>query len=158
MKKFRFDKLGIEVEISTRTGEPNLFEINNLFEIKETKTCVKVSCEGKKVATILPDSKIEIRDYITCYKGRIVVFGNAFVEAGGMSRVFAKDRTRVVAFQGAEVRAGGRAKVRALDTSRVVAGGRAEVFLEGESIGYKWQRSRAKMNKLDNRVTVFNLN
>ena len=37
MKKFRFDKLGVEVEINT--GEPNLFEINNLFEIKETKQC-----------------------------------------------------------------------------------------------------------------------
>lgn len=152
MEKIRFDKLGIEVEINTRTGEADL------FEIKETKTCVKVSCEGKKVITVLPDSKIEIRDFITCYKGRIVTFGNAFVEAWGMSRVFAKDKTRVVAYQGSEIRASGRAKVRALDTSRVVAGGRAEVFLEGESIGYKWPRSRAKMNVLDNRVKVFNLN
>jgi len=158
MERLRFNRLGIEIEINTPTGEADLFEINNLFEIKETKTCVKVSCEGKKVATILPDSKIEIRDFITCYKGRIVVFGNAFVEAWGMSRVFAKDKTRVVAYQGSEVRAGGRTKVRALDNSRVVAGGRAEVFLGGESIGYKWPRSRAKMNVLDNRVKVFNLN
>lgn len=158
MKKFRSNRLGIEVEINT--GEPNLFEINNLFEIKETKTCIKISCEGKKVATVLPDSKIEIGGlvHITCYKGRVVVFGDAYIEAGGMSKIFAKDKAQVVAFQGAEVRAGGRTKVRALDNSRVVAGGRAEVFLEGESIGYKWQRSRAKMNKLDNRVTVFNLN
>jgi hypothetical protein len=158
MERLRFNRLGIEIEINTPTGEANLFEINNLFEIKETKTCIKISCEGKKVATILPDSKIEIRDFITCYKGRIVVFGNAFVEAWGMSRVFAKDKTRVVAYQGSEVRAGGRTKVRALDNSRVVAGGRAEVFLGGESIGYKWPRSRAKMNVLDNRVKVFNLN
>lgn len=158
MKKFRFDKLGIEVEINT--GEPNLFEINNLFEIKETKTCIKISCEGKKVATVLPDSKIEIGGlvHITCYKGRVVVFGDAYIEAGGMSKIFAKDKARVVAFQGAEVRASGRVKVRASDNSRVIAGGRAEVFLDGESIGYKWQRSRAKMNVLDNRVTVFNLN
>lgn len=158
MKKFRSDRLGIEVEINT--GEPNLFEINNLFEIKETRTCIRISCESKKVATILPDSKIEIGGlvYITCYKGRVVVFGNTYIEAGGMSKIFAKDKAQVVAFQGAEVRAGGRTKVRALDNSRVIAGGRAEVFLDGESIGYKWQRSRAKMNKLDDRATVFYLN
>lgn len=158
MKKFRSNRLGIEVEINT--GEPNLFEINNLFEIKETKNCVKVSCEGKKVATVLPDSKILISDvvFITCYKGRVVVFGDAYIEAGGMSKIFARDKAQVVAYQGAEVRASGRTKVRALDSSRIIAGGRAEVFLEGESIGYKWQRSRAKMNKLNNRVTVFNLN
>ena len=126
MKKLRFDKLGIEIEMEN-TGELPYFR--KPIEIKEKKTCVKISCDGRKVATILPDSKIEIRDivHITCYKGRIVVFGNAYIEVGGMSRVFAKDRTRVVAFQGAEVRAGGRAKVRALDTSRVVAGDRKSV-------------------------------
>lgn len=158
MKKFRSDRLGIEVEINTRTGEPNLFEINNLFEIKETKTCVKVSCEGKKVITVLPDSKIEIRDFITCYKGRIVVFGNAFVEAWGMSRVFAKDKTRVVAYQGSEIRAGGRTKVRALDSSRVIAGGRAEVYLDGKSIGYKRPGGRVRMRKFDNRAAIFDIN
>jgi hypothetical protein len=158
MERLRFNRLGIEIEINT--GEPNLFEINNLFEIKETKTCVKVSCEGKKVATILPDSKIEIGGlvHITCYKGRVVVFGDAYIEAGGMSKIFAKDKAQVVAYQGAEVRAGGRTKVRALDNSRVVAGGRAEVFLDGKSLGYKWPRSRAKMKKLNDQVTVFNLN
>ena len=158
MKKFRSDRLGIEVEINT--GEPNLFEINNLFEIKETKTCVKVSCEGKKVATILPDSKIVITDIVRaiCYKGRVVVFGNTYIEAGGNSKIFAKDKSCVVAFQGAEVRAGGRVRVRALDTSRVIAGGRAQIYLEGQSLGYKWPRSRAKMNKMDDRATVFNLN
>ena len=144
MERLRFNRLGIEIEINT--GEPNL------FEIKETKTCVKVSCEGKKVITVLPDSKIEIRDFIICYKGRVVVFGNAFVEAWG-SRVFAKDKACVVAFQGAEVRAGGRTKVRALD-SRVIAGGRAQVDLEGQSTGYKWPRSRAKINVLDSRAKV----
>ena len=157
MEKIRFDKLGIEVEINTPTGEANLFEINNLFEIKETKTCVKVSCDGKRVATILQDSKVEFESgRLICYRGRVVAFGNTCVEAG-KCRVFAKDKTCVLAYGGTEVRANGRAKVRALD-SRVVAGGRAEVFLEGESIGYKWQRSRAKMNVLDNRVKVFNLN
>ena len=153
MRKFRSDKLGIEIEI---TGE-TLFKS---LEVKETRNCARISCEGKKVATILPDSKIEFENlnHVICYKGRVVVFGDAYIEAGGMSKIFAKDKAQVVAFQGAEVRAGGRTKVRALDNSRVIAGGRAEVFLEGESIGYKWQRSRAKMNKLDNRVTVFNLN
>ena len=146
MERLRFNRLGIEIEINT--GEPNL------FEIKETKTCVKVSCEGKKVITVLPDSKIEIRDFIICYKGRVVVFGNAFVEAWGMSRVFARDKSRVVAFQGAEVRAGGRAKVRALDGSRVIAGGRAEVFLKGQSTGYRKSHSRAKINVLDSRAKV----
>ena len=62
-----------------------------------------------------------------------------------MSKIFAKDKSCVVAFQGAEVRAGGRVRVRALDNSRIIAGGRAEVYLEGQSTGYKWQRSRAKM-------------
>ena len=162
MKKLRFNKLGIEIEINTRTGEPNLFEINNadFFDIKEKKNCVRISHNGARIATVLKDSKIVISDivHIVCYKGRVVVFGDAYIEAGGMSKIFAKDKACVVAYQGAEVRAGGRTKVRALDTSRVVAGGRAEVFLDGESIGYKWQRSRAKMNVLDNRVTVFNLN
>ena len=158
MKKFRSDKLGIEIEINTRTGEADLFEINNLFEIKETKTCVKVSCEGKKVITVLPDSKIEIRDFITCYKGRIVVFGNAFVEAWGMSRVFAKDKTRVVAYQGSEIRASGRTKVRALDSSRVIAGGRAEIYLDGKSIGYRNPNGRVRMRKFDNRAAIFDIN
>lgn len=150
MKKFRSDKLGIEIEIADEA---------NFLKIKETKTCVRISCDGKKVATILPDSKIEIRDivHITCYKGWIVVFGNAHVEVGGMSRVFARNRVRVVACQGAEVRAGGRTKVRALDSSRVIAGGRAEVLLEGKSIGYKKASGRVKMNKLDNRAAVFDL-
>lgn len=153
MRKFRSDKLGIEIEI---TGE-TLFKS---LEIKETKNCARISCEGKKVATILPDSKIEIRDivHITCYKGRIVAFGNAYVEVGGMSRVFAKDKVCVLAYQGAEIRAGGRTKVRALDSSRVVAGGRAEVFLDGKSIGYRKTGSRVKINKLDNRATVFDIN
>lgn len=160
MKKFRSDRLGIEVEINT--GEPNFFEINNadFFDIKEFKNCVRISHNGARIATVLKDSKIVITDIVRviCYKGRVVVFGDAYIEAGGMSKIFAKDKACVVAFQGAEVRAGGRAKVRALDTSRVVASGRAEVFLEGQSLGYKWPRSRAKMNVLDNRVKVFNLN
>jgi hypothetical protein len=156
MKKLRFDKLGIEIEMEN-TGELPYFR--KPIEIKEKKTCVKISCDGRKVATILPDSKIEIRDivHITCYKGRIVVFGNAYVEVGGMSRVFARNRACVVAYQGAEVRAGGRTKVRALDSSRVIAGGRAEVFLEGKSIGYRNPNGRVKMNKLDNRAAVFDL-
>lgn len=155
MRKFISNKLDIEIEMEN-TGELPYFR--KPIEIKETKTCVRISCEGKKVATILPDSKIEIPNlgHIICYKGRLVAYGNMYVETWG--RVFAKDKVCVLAYQGAEIRAGGRAKVRALDTSRVVAGGRAEVFLEGESIGYKWQRSRAKMNKLDNRATVLNLN
>jgi len=157
MERLRFNRLGIEIEINT--GEPNLFEINNLFEIKETKTCVKVSCEGKKVATILPDSKIEIGGlvHITCYKGRVVVFGDAYIEAGGMSKIFAKDKAQVVAYQGAEVRAGGRAKVRALDGARIVAGGRAEVFLDGKSIGYRKAGGRVKMNKLSSRAAIFDI-
>ena len=151
MEKIRFEKLGIEIEIWS--GEAN-------FEVKESKNCARIFCDGKRVATILPDSKIEIQDlvYITCYKGRIVTFGNAYVEVGGMSRVFARDKSRVVAHQGAEVRAGGRTKVRALDSSRVIAGGRAEVFLDGKSIGYKWPRSRVKMMVFDNRAAVFDLN
>lgn len=153
MKKFRFDKLGIEIEINIRAGKADF------FEIKESKNCVKISHGGARIATVLQDSKIVITDIVRviCYKGRVVVFGNTYIEAGGMSRVFARDRAQVVALQGSEVRASGRAKVRALDTSRVVAGGRAEVFLEGKSIGYKWQRSRAKMNKLDNRAAVFDI-
>lgn len=151
MRKFRSNRLGIEIEI---TGE-TLFKS---LEVKETRNCARISCEGKKVATILPDSKIEIRDlvHITCYKGRIVAFGNAYVEVGGMSRVFARNRVCVVACQGAEVRAGGRTKVRALDSSRVIATGRAEVFLEGKSIGYR-NGSRARINKLDNRAAVFDI-
>lgn len=151
MEKFRFNKLGIEIEISTDKAD--------FFEVKESKNCVRVSHRGARIATVLPDSKIEISDivHITCYKGRIVVFGNAYVEAGGMSRVFARNKTRVVACQGAEIRAGGRTKVRALDSSRVIAGGRAEVFLEGKSIGYRNPNGRVKMNKLDNRAAVFDL-
>ena len=150
MEKLRFNKLGIEVEINIRGGGANF------FDVKESKNCVRISHKGARIATVLQDSKIEISDivFITCYKGRVVVFGNAYIEAGRLSRVFAKDKSCVVAFQGAEVRAGGRTKVRALDGSRVIAGGRAEVFLEGKSIGYKWPRSRAKMNKLDSRAKV----
>jgi len=149
MEKIRFNKLGIEIE--------NKSEAN--FDIRESRGCIRIFYDGKKVTTLLPDSKIEIWEFghIICYKGRIVTFGDVFVEAWG-GRVFAKNKTRVVAYQNTEVRAGGRTKVRALDSSRVIAGGRAEVFLDGESLGYKWPRSRAKMNVLDNRVKVFNLN
>lgn len=161
MKKLRFNKLGIEIEINTRTGEPNLFEINNadFFDIKEFKNCVRISHNGARIATVLKDSKIVITDIVRviCYKGRVVVFGDAYIEAGGMSKIFAKDKARVVAFQGAEVRASGRTKIRALDGSRVIAGGRAQVDLEGKSIGYKKTGSRVKMNKLDNRAAVFDL-
>ena len=150
MEKIRFNKLGIEIEIMPDDAK--------FLKFKETKTCVRVSCEGKKVVTILPDSKIEFGGmvHVTCYKGRIVTFGNAYVEVGGMSRVFARDKSRVVAFQGAEVRAGGRVKVRALD-SRVIASGRAEVFLDGKSIGYRNPLGRAKMRKFDNRAAISDL-
>ena len=155
MRKFRSNKLGIEIEMEDGAGELPYFR--KPIEIKEKKTCVKISCEGKKIATILPDSKIEIPNlgHIICYKGRLVVFGNMYVETWG--RVFAKDKVCVLAYQGAEIRAGGRTKVRALDSSRVIAGGRAQVDLEGKSIGYKKTGSRVKMNKLDNRAAVFNL-
>lgn len=151
MKKIRFEKLGIEIEIWS--SEAN-------FEIKESKNCARIFYDGKRVATILPDSKIEILNivFITCYKGRVVVFGDAFVEAGGMSRVFAKDKSCVIAYQGAEVRAGGRTKVRALDSSRVIAGGRAEVYLDGKSIGYRNPNGRVKMRRFDNRAAIFDLN
>ena len=151
MKKFRFTKLGIEIEIKADKAD--------FFDVKESKNCVRISHKGARIATVLKDSKIEILDivYITCYKGRVVVFGDAYVEVGGMSRVFAKDKSCVVAFQGAEVRAGGRVKVRALDSSRVIAGGRAQVDLEGKSIGYKKPRSRVKMNKFDNRAAIFDI-
>lgn len=157
MRKFRSNKLGIEIEMEDGAGELPYFR--KPIEIKETKTCVRISCEGKKIATILPDSKIEIPNlgHIICYKGRIVVFGNACVEVGGMSRVFAKDKVCVEACQGSEIRAGGRTKVRALDSARVIAGGRAQVDLEGKSIGYKKTGSRVKINKLDNRAAVFDL-
>lgn len=157
MRKFRSNKLGIEIEMEDGAGELPYFR--KPTEIKEKKTCVKISCDGRKIATILPDSKIEIPNlgYIICYKGRIVVFGNACVEAGGMSRVFARDKSCIVAYQGAEIRASGRTKIRALDGSRVIAGGRAQVDLEGKSIGYKKTGSRVKMNKLDNRAAVFDL-
>ena len=151
MKKFRFDNLGIEIEIKADKAD--------FFDVKEKKNCVKVSHSGARIATVLQDSKIVISDivHIICYKGRVTVFGDAYIEAGGLTRIFAKDKTCVVAFQGAEVRANGRVKVRALDSSRVIAGGRAQVDLEGKSIGYKKSRSRAKINKLDNRTAVFNI-
>lgn len=152
MRKFRSNRLGIEIEI---TGE-TLFKS---LEVKETRNCARISCEGKKVATILPDSKIEFENlnHVICYKGRVVAYGDLYVEAGGMSRVFAKDKVSVTVCQGAEVRAGGRTKVRALDSSRVIAGGRAEVFLDGESRGYKKAGSRVRMNKLDSRAAVIDI-
>lgn len=148
MKKLRFDKLGIEIEMADDMS----------FETKETRNCLRVSYKNKKVVTILPDSKIEFLNlaHVICYKGRLVAYGNMYVEAWG--RVFAKDKVCVLAYQGAEIRAGGRTKVRALDSSRVVAGGRAEVFLDGKSIGYRKTGSRVKINKLDNRATVFDIN
>lgn len=151
MEKHRFDKLGIEIEISTEKAD--------FFEIKESKNCVKVSHKGARIATILPDSKIEFLNigYIVVYKGRIVVFGDTFVEAGGLSRVFARDKACVVASQGAEVRANGRAKVRALDNSRVIAGGRAKIWLDGESKGYKKASSRVRMNKISDRAAIVNM-
>ena len=157
MKKLRFDKLGIEIEMEDGAGELPYFR--KPIEIKETRNCVRISCEGKKIATILPDSKIEIPNlgYIICYKGRIVVFGNACVEAGGMSRVFARDKSCIVASQGAEIRANNQTKVRAYDNSRVIAGGRAEVYLDGESRGYRKAGSRVRMNKLDSRAAVIDL-
>ena len=62
MRKFRSNRLGIEIEMEDGAGELPYFR--KPIEIKETKTCVRISCEGKKVATILPDSKIEIRDLV----------------------------------------------------------------------------------------------
>ena len=151
MKRIRFDKLGIEIEIKADKAD--------FFDVRESKNCVRISHEGARIATVLQDSKILISDivYITCYRGRVVVFGDAYVEVGGMSRVFAKDKSRVVAFQGSEVRASGRAKVRALDNSRIIAGGRAQIDLEGKSIGYKKSHSRAKMNKFDSRAKVVDI-
>jgi hypothetical protein len=150
MKRIRFNKLGIEIEIKADKAE--------FFDVKESKNCVKVSHNGQRIATVLKDSKIVISDivFITCYKGRVAVFGDAYIEAGGASRVFAKNKSCVVAYQGAEVRASGRVKVRALD-SRVIAGGRAQIYLEGKSTGYKKSHSRAKMNVLDSRVKVFDI-
>ncbi len=151
MKRIIYNNLGIEIEIRADKA--------NFFDVKESKNCVRISHNGARIATVLKDSKIVISDivFITCYKGRVVAFGNAYVEVGGMSRVFAKDKTCVLAFQGAEVRAGGRVKVRALDNSRVVAGGKAQVYLEGQSTGYKKSHSRAKMNVLDSCVKVFDI-
>ena len=149
MKRIRFDNLGIEIEIRANEAD--------FFDVRETKTCIRIFYDSKRVATILQDSKVEFESgRLICYKGRVVAFGNTCVEAG-KCRVFARDKSCVVAFQGAEVRANGRTKVRALDTSRVIAGGRAQVYLEGESVGYKKSRSRAKMNKLDNRAKVVNI-
>lgn len=150
MERIRFDKLGIEIEI--RASEANF------LEIKESINCVRISHNDKRVVTILKDSKVEFFNFnhMICYKGRVVAFNNTCVETGGLSRVFAKDKTRVVAYGGAEVRAGGRAKVRGLD-SRVVAGGRAQVYLEGKSIGYRKPHSRVKMNVLDSSAKVFDI-
>ena len=153
MEKFRFNNLGIEIEINIRGGGADF------FDVREFKNCVRISHKGARIATVLQDSKIVISDivHIICYKGRVTVFGDAYVEVGGMSRVFAKDKTCVVAFQGAEVRANGRVKVRALDNSRVIAGGRAQVDLNGQSLGYRKSHSRAKMNVLDSCVKVFDI-
>lgn len=150
MERIRFDKLGIEIEI--RASEANF------LEIKESINCVRISHNDKRVSTILKDSKVEFFNFnhMICYKGRVVAFNNTCVEAGGLSRVFAKDKTRVLAYGGAEVRANGRAKVRGLD-SRVVAGGRAQVYLEGQSTGYRKSHSRAKMNVSDSCVKVFDI-
>lgn len=151
MKKFRYDNLGIEIEIKANEAE--------FFEIKESINCVRISHDGKRVSTILKDSKVEFFNFnhMICYKGRIVAFNNTCVEVGGMSRVFAKDKTRVAAYRGAEVRANGRVKVRALDSSRVIAGGRAVIYLEGKSIAYKKSHSRAKINVLDSHAKVFDI-
>ena len=151
MKKFRFNNLGIEIEIKADKAD--------FFDVKESKNCVRISHKGARIATVLKDSKVVISDivHVICYKGRVTVFGDAYVEVGGLSRVFAKDKTCVIAFQGAEVRASGRVKVRALDNSRVIAGGRAQIYLEGQSTGYKKSHSRAKMNKLDIRAKVFDI-
>lgn len=152
MKRIRFNNLGIEIEIRADKAD--------FFDVKEFKNCVRISHGGARIATVLKDSKVVISDivHIICYKGRIVAFGNAYVEVGGMSRVFARDKTCVEACQGAEVRAGGRTKVRALDSSRVIAGGRAEVYLDGKSIGYKKPGGRVRMHRLDNRAAIFDLN
>ncbi len=150
MKRIRFEKLGIEIEIKANEAK--------FLDIKESKNCVRVYHDGKRVITILQDSKVEFFNFshVICCKGRVVAFNNACVEAGRLSRVFAKDKSRVIAYRGAEVRAGGRVRVRALD-SRVIATGCAQVDLEGKSIGYKKSHSRAKMNVLDNRAAVFNI-
>lgn len=151
MKKFRFNNLGIEIEIKADKAD--------FFDVKESINCARISHKGARIATVLKDSKIVITDivYIICYRGRVAVFGDAYVEAGGLSRIFARDKTCVVALQGAEIRAGGRVKVRALDNSRVIAGGRAKVYLEGQSTGYKKSHSRAKMNVLDIRAKVVDI-
>ena len=150
MKRIRFNNLGIEIEIKASEAE--------FLEIKESINCIRVYHDGKRVITILQDSKVEFFNFahMICYKGRVVAFNNACVEAGRLSKVFAKDKSRVIAYGGAEVRAGGRVRVRALD-SRVIATGRAQVDLEGKSIGYRKSHSRAKMNVLDNRAKVFNI-
>ena len=151
MKRIRYNDLGIEIEIRANEAK--------FFKVRESRNCVRISHDGKRVITILQDSKVEFCDFahVVCYKGRVVAFNNTCIEAGRLSKVFAKDKSRVIAYRGAEVRAGGRAKVRALDTSRVIAAGRAQVDLEGKSIGYKKSHSRAKMNKLDNRAKVVNI-
>lgn len=150
MKKYRFDSLGIEIEIGA--DETN-------FKIREAKNCIRILCENKRIVTILPDSKVEFENtnHLVCYRGRVVVFGDLQIEVGGASRIFAKDRTRIIAHQGAEIRANGRAKVRAFDNSRVIAGGRAAVYLDGKSTGYKKAGGRVKMNKLNIRANIVNI-
>lgn len=150
MEKFRFEKLGVEIEISCI----------NSFKIREAKNCVRISYENKRVVTVLPDSKIEFENpnHLVCYKGRVVAFGDLYVEVGGASRIFAKDKTRIIAHQGAEIRAGGRTRVHAFDNSRVIAGGRAAVYLDGESKCYKKNRSRVKMNKFSDRAIIIDIN
>ena len=150
MKRIRYNNLGIEIEIKSSEAK--------FLEIKELKNCVRVFYDSKRVVTVLKDSKVEFCDFahVVCYKGRVVAFNNACVEAGRLSKVFAKDKSRVLAYRGAEVRANGRVKVQALD-SRVIAGGRAQVYLEGKSIGYKKSHSRARISKLDNRAKVVNI-
>lgn len=147
MRKFRFDKLGIEIETAVN------------LEIRETKNCVRVSCENGKIATILKDSKVEFLDisHVICYRGRIVAYGNLFVETYG-TRVYAKDKARIIAYQDSEIRATDRTNVKALDSSRVIAGGRAKIYLHGESKCYKKNRSRVKMNKFSDRAIIIEIN
>lgn len=150
MEKFRFSKLGIEIEIPDKTD----------LEVKETRNCIRISYKNKRIVTVLPDSKIEFLDdidHVICYKGRVVAFGSVHVEVGGASRIFAKDKTCVIAHQSAEIRANGRAKVWAFDNSRVIAGGRAAVYLDGESKCYKKNRSRVKMNKFSDRAVIIDI-
>lgn len=79
MEKFRYNNLGIEIEINIRGGGADF------FDVKEKKNCVRISHKGARIATVLKDSKIVISDivHIICYKGRVAVFGNTYIEAGG---------------------------------------------------------------------------